>query len=327
MSGLIPSRETCGNGSSNSNYFVRVSTNGNSEIIGDLTVGGTLFVDTIEPVSTTEPVYIKAPNEIGGSTVNTSALVVEGGANRIADGSGLQVSLALYKPFTRGTVNHTTGEDVGTFASWGKDTSDNDVRYGAIFINTTDPRPTNKQGRMNFSIQTNNALSAMLQIDGSQNAVKVLNNAQLQLVDAAGTTTRNIYPGVVKICEIGAITKQTSATLVPESAFTIPTGLTGYWSYTAQMAMGTVGTVADGDIFTLYADVSGGSLVPLTGTINIVDIAENSSNAIFAALSGIVMVRLTAGEIIQFYHSESGTYTFSDGSIRVAYTYLGDTAL
>jgi hypothetical protein len=172
-------------------YYVKVGSGGSSTIPGNLTVNGTLFVDNIEPISTSEPVYINAPNEIGGTQLNNNALIVKGGENRIADGSGAQVGFATYKPFTRGTVNHTVGEDVGSFASWGKDTSDNDVRYGSIFINTTDPTPTNKQGRMNFSIQKNNVFSAMLQIDGSQNRVSVFDGASLT-VDGRISTLADI---------------------------------------------------------------------------------------------------------------------------------------
>lgn len=95
MSGLIPSRQTCANGSSDSNYFVRVGNNGNSEIVGDLTVGGdvdvggnvnvgidinvtqdvnigdTLFVDTIQSKTTAQPVLI---NDTLRTTGNILAL-------------------------------------------------------------------------------------------------------------------------------------------------------------------------------------------------------------------------------------------------------------
>jgi hypothetical protein len=138
---------------------------------------------------------------------------------------------------------------------------------------------------------------------------------------------RQVYPGAVKITSAGTITKQTSATLVPESAFTIPTGLDGYYSFTAQISLGTVGTVADGENFQLYLDVSGGSLSPINGTINILDMTENTANSFSQTPSGIIMQRLTAGQTIQLYHLEQGSYTFGSGSIQVAYTYLGDTAL
>jgi hypothetical protein len=445
MSGLIPSRETCGNGASDSNYFVRVGSNGNSEIIGDLTVGGTLFVDTIEPVSTTEPVYINAPNEIGGTQLNNSALIVEGGANRIADGSGLQVTIATYKPFTRGTIDYDSGEQVGSLSMWGKDTAGNDTKYVDIRGVTTNPTNGAQESRINLSMSKAGTITAYLQLDTSENIVKTLNTTKLQsagqfvaLTDiscngdilvgddlivgdailvgqsvsanrffvnettspgalqgvvyrvdtvdsgrvnhdatnmnitgltgtasavqqicgtrvatratkdgsdninltvgssvAPGATlqrqttagTATYYPGAVKICDIGSITKQSSATLVPESAFTVPAGYDGYYSYTAQVSMDTVGTVADGDIMTLYLDLSGGSLTPVAGSINIIDIAENVNDVIFTAPSGIIMQRLVAGNIIQLYHSEAGTYTFSNGAVRVAYSYLGDTAL
>ena len=138
---------------------------------------------------------------------------------------------------------------------------------------------------------------------------------------------RKVYPGAVRITSAGAITKQTTATLVPESSFTIPADLPGYYSFTAQVSLGGVGTVADGENFQLYLDVSGGSLTPINGTINILDMTENTANTFSQTPSGIIMQRLTAGQVIQLYHLEQGAYTFSSGSIQVAYTYLGDTLL
>jgi hypothetical protein len=134
-----------------------------------------------------------------------------------------------------------------------------------------------------------------------------------------------LYPSFVKITTAGSITKQGSATEITESQFVIP--LDGYYSYTAQIILGTVGTVADGDILTLFGDISGGSLTPINGTTNIIDVAENSSNAIQIAVSGLIYDKLTAGQVIRFFHSEAGTYTFSTGSVQVAYKYEGNKAL
>jgi hypothetical protein len=416
---------------------------------GDVVVDGTLFVDTIEPVSTTEPVYIKAPNELGGEMLNNSALVVEGGANR-NDVNQLQVSIATYKPLTRGTIDYGQGEQVGSLSMWGKDTSANDTKYVDVRGVITNPTNGAEESRVNFVLQKAGVALTLLQLDTSENVVKTLTNTRLQaggniigLADIscagdvyvgddlfvnddvncadvlatasiqanrfvslgttvpsalAGTTyrvngidagrvnhdsvnmnitgltgtagavqqicgtqvatrtvkdasdnitmtigssvapgatlrrqttagTATYYPGAVKICDIGSITKQTSATLVPESAFTVPAGYDGYYSYTAQISMDTVGTVADGDILSIYLDLSGGSLTPVAGSINIIDIAENANDVIFTAPSGIIMQRLVAGNTIQLYHSEAGTYTFSNGAVRVAYSYLGDTAL
>jgi hypothetical protein len=164
-----------------------------------------------------------------------------------------------------------------------------------------------------------------MQIDASENVIKTQNNSRFK--DNTGGTDRTIYPGAVKICTAGSITKETTATLVPESAFTIPAGLDGYYSFTAQVSLGGVGTVSDGENFQLYLDVSGGSLTPVNGTINIIDMTENSANTFSQTPGGIIMQRLTAGQVIQLYHLEQGSYTFTSGSIQVAYTYLGDTAL
>jgi hypothetical protein len=139
-----------------------------------------------------------------------------------------------------------------------------------------------------------------------------------------------VYPSAVKINTAGTITKQTSATLVPNSAFTIPAGLDGYYSFTAQLSLDGVGdTTGTADYLETYLDLSGGSLTPIVGTINILDVVESSTNVIRATFNGIIMQRLTAGQTIQMYHSESPSagFTFSSGSIQIAYTYLGDRAL
>lgn len=168
----------------------------------------------------------------------------------------------------------------------------------------------------------NATIDGRLLMDGAD----ISNNANLVYYDISNIA-RPLFPGLVKICDAGAITKQTSATLVPESAFTIPVGFAGYYSFTAQVSLGTVGTVADGENFQLYLDVSGGSLTPINGTINIIDMTENSANTFSQTPSGIIMQKLNAGDIIQLYHLEQGSYTFGSGSIKVAYTYLGNTAV
>jgi hypothetical protein len=142
---------------------------------------------------------------------------------------------------------------------------------------------------------------------------------------SVGGTIYPLFPSFVKITTAGTITKQTSATLVAESAFTIP--MDGYYSFTAQISLGGVGTVADGENFQLYLDVSGGSLTPINGTINILDMTENTANSFSQTPTGIIMQKLTAGQVIQLYHLEQGSYTFSSGSIQVAYAYLGNDAL
>jgi len=154
----------------------------------------------------------------------------------------------------------------------------------------------------------------------------ISNNTKLVFYDISNIP-RPLFPGLVDITSAGTITKQTSATLVPESAFTIPVGFPGYYSFTAQILLGGVGTVADGENIQIYLDVSGGSLTPIAGTTNIIDMTENSANTFAQTPSGIIMQKLNAGNIIQLYHLEQGSYTFSSGSIQVAYTYLGNTAI
>lgn len=303
-------------------FYLVDEGNGNAMVNGDLTVEGNIYASTI--ISTPEvsgnPFYIKNDNNLGSTPFEDCALIVEAGANR-SDVSGDSVTIATYKPISQKVISYSNAEDIGTFTSFGLDLSDNKIRYASMRISCTNPTTNNTLGRIDFSVQRNNIHEACMQIDASGLAITTQSNYRFK------DRGYNIYPGGVKITTAGAITKETSATLVPESAFTVPAGLDGYYSFTAQISLGTVGTVADGDNIAIYLDVSGGSLTPVNGTINILDMTENSANAFNATPGGIIMQRLTAGQVIQLYHLETGSYLFSTGSIQVAYTYLGDTLL
>jgi hypothetical protein len=166
--------------------------------------------------------------------------------------------------------------------------------------------------------------STRMEIDASSNTIRTDGGSRF------ADRGYNLYASAVKITTAGSITKQTSATLVPESAFTIPTDLDGYYSFTAQLSLDGVGDVSgSADYIETYLDISGGSLTPIVGTINILDVVESSTDVIRATFNGIIMQRLTAGQIIQMYHSESPSagFTFTSGSIQVAYKYEGDTLL
>jgi hypothetical protein len=136
-------------------------------------------------------------------------------------------------------------------------------------------------------------------------------------------STRALYPTIVRIGSDGAITKSTSVVAITNSEYTIP--LSGYYSFTAQIVVGVVGTVADGDTFALFLDIDGGTVDPLNGTSTVFDMTENADQVFKACPSGIIMTRLTAGQVIRAYHRESGSFTYGNSYVKVAYSYLGDT--
>ena len=276
-----------------------------------------LSVINTAPDISLNPLYIKNPNNLGVNPITESAVVIEGGANRI-DISSSPVSLTLYKPFSSQTIGY---QQVGALQFAGVNTAGTTVRYGSVRGVSINATAGATKGMLEFQVLDGLTHSTRMEIDASANVIRT--DADARFSDRG----YNLYPGGVKITTAGSITKETSATLVPESAFTIPVGLDGYYSFTAQVSLGGVGTVSDGENFQLYLDVSGGSLSPINGTINIIDMTENSANAFSQTPGGIIMQRLTAGQVIQLYHLEQGSYTFSSGSIQVAYTYLGDTAL
>jgi hypothetical protein len=125
----------------------------------------------------------------------------------------------------------------------------------------------------------------------------------------------------------GTITKVGSGTEVENSPFTIPTGLDGYWSFTAQVLLNGVAAVDASSNIQVYADISGGALTPINGSINVSDITPNATDSTFIAYTGLMFTRLTAGDVIRLIHLEAGAFTFTSGSIQVAYKYEGDTLL
>jgi hypothetical protein len=350
--GLTAGSATFQTGDPESYLYVRRGANGDSTIDGDLSVAGDLFVagestlPTIVGIDVSlNPVYIKNPYNLSVGEFNEMALIVEGGAQR-TDISGQGVGIATYKPFSQlappGTV-----ENIGALNFYGEDASGFNVRYGRITAQCLDSRTgALRRGRLDLGVLIGNSQQTLLTIDGSANTVRVANSADLVSIGISNTSTAAdisdnvmsnlvrytvssvdypIYPNIVSVKDSGTITKQATATLVPESAFTVP--FTGYYSYTVQISLGNVGTVVNGDVFQFYADVSGGSLTPINGTIYTIQMAENATNTANIVGSGLIYQKLNAGEIIQFYHLESGAFTFTSGGFQAAYKYEGNFAV
>jgi hypothetical protein len=323
-----------------SNYFVRVGATGNSDIIGDLTVGadltvnGSIFNKRIEVIDSSDnPFYIKndknllIPSNSGSFEMPKNALIVEAGADRI-DISNCGVGIATYKPISQNLIESGNAEDVGDIGCYGINTLGQPVKYGAMRVSCVDPTANAMRGRIDFMVKNNNSNRFIMQMDASQNAIKSQNGARF--VDTTGDIDRTIYASALKICDAGVITKNTNATVVPEANFTIPVGLNGYYSYTAQIALDGVGDVSGAnDYITTYIDLVGGSPTPINGTNNITTIVENPSNSVRIVVSGIINHRVVAGNTFNFRHSESSDagFTFTSGSIQVTYMYLGDSVL
>lgn len=160
-------------------------------------------------------------------------------------------------------------------------------------------------------------------------------NGGLTMANADASNNTNVimygsYPlapcAIKVISPVPTITKQTSATIVSGSAFTIP--ITGYYAVTAQISLTTIGSSTPAsDTITIYNDVSGGALTPINGAINTFNVVPNAVSAFYATSSGIIQQKLNAGDILNFYHLESGGYTFGAGSIGISYAYLGNNAI
>lgn len=169
-------------------YLTRANDNGDVDISGSVTVEGTVFTDFIQSLSASDPIYITNPDELGGAALASSAVVIEGGANRV-DISQSQVTLALVKPITSNQVDHVAGEQVGSWSSWGKDAAAAARKISDIRSVTTNPSATNMQTRLNIALATGASDPVtLLQIDTSLNGVRAIGGATFQVVDLSDST-------------------------------------------------------------------------------------------------------------------------------------------
>lgn len=177
--GLLACKTVYASAATDSNYFVKVGAEGNSEIVGDLTVGGDIIVgndiyaSTVIsiPEATGNPFYIKNPNNIGTAPLSDNAVVIEGGNNRSLDEPAAGVGLALTKPFTSGL-----GEDIGTLSMYGKDAVGAEARYAYIRAGSRGNTAGNVKGSLQFGVA-----GALLEMDGSANIFNTVGDLATQL--------------------------------------------------------------------------------------------------------------------------------------------------
>jgi hypothetical protein len=317
--GLISCKAVCATAASNSNYFVRVGGEDSADIAGDLVVGGDIYASTIisAPDISLNPFYIKNENNLGINPITESAVIIEGGANRI-DISSSPVALTLYKPFSSQTVGY---QQVGALQFAGVNTAGTAVRYGSVRGISLNATSGATKGMLEFQVLDGTLHSTRMEIDASANVIRTDGGSRFS------DRGYNLYASAVKINTAGTITKVATATEVPESPYTIPTGLDGYWSFTAQISLADVSGVDASSNIQVFADISGGALTPINGSINVSDITPNATDSTFIAYTGLMFDRLTAGDVIRLIHLEAGAFTFTSGSIQVAYKYEGDTLL
>ena len=259
------------------------------------------------------------------------------------------MAFTLDKQISRGSVSAGSPESIGSFNVIGRNTAETlSVPYGQIDVQCTNPGSGTAAGRINFNVARASGVPTLLALDGDQLEVRIPNgylisngiqNNSGSIIDIAtaadiaantnmilysiSSASYPVYPQFVNVTTAGAITKQTTATLITQSAYTVP--LAGYYSFTAQVSLGTVGTIVAEDTLSIYADLSGGAVTPIAGSISLIDVAENSANAINQVVSGMFMQKFAVGDVIQFYHIEGGSaWTFGSGTVQVAYMYQGN---
>jgi hypothetical protein len=266
------------------------------------------------------PVYIKNPNNLGINPITESAVIIEGGADRV-DISNEAVSLSLFKPISMNLVGGY--EQIGAIQFAGINSVGTTVRYGSVRGVCTNPTSGATKGRLEFNVIDNLTHSVRMEIDASANVIRTDGGSRFS------DRGYKLYPDGVKITTAGVITKETTPTLVPESAFTIPTGLDGYYSYSAYIFLAGVGDVSGAnDYIDTLLDISG--VGAITGTEVISTIVELAGvNTVRLSVCGLIPQRLTEGQTVRLFHLESAEagFTFTNGSIQVNYMYHGDTSL
>lgn len=98
---------------------------------------------------------------------------------------------------------------------------------------------------------------------------------------------------------------------------------TGYYQFMAQFTATAIGSF-DGvsDVITFYADISGGSLTPIIGSIH--DITSVNGTNFEYSFGGYAFAN--AGETIRMIHIDTGSFTMTSGVLYVLWKYMGDGA-
>jgi hypothetical protein len=308
-----------------------LTVNGNLSVGKDISANGDIYTDTIKVDNITTltdtsgvPIYIRNPKNIGLIPISNSAVIIEGGADRegISGDRLAPVALTLFKPFVGGISGENDLVGAINFAGLNDNPTTEIVRYASIRAVCTDPTNNFHRSRLDFAVLENNTHNVRMRIDSSNNTISTVNNSRFN------DRGYNMYPTALKICEAGVITKQTDITAVPESEFTIPENLGGYYSYSAYIFLAGVGDVSGAnDYIDTTFSKNGDSFLGSQGIIT--SVVKSDANAVRISLGGIFPVRFNPGDVLLMFHRESPEvgFTFDIGSIQVVYQYLGDNVL
>jgi hypothetical protein len=146
-------------------------------------------------------------------------------------------------------------------------------------------------------------------------------NATLQL-SISGETTVSYQPSRMKatsaISSGSTVSFTNSAQILTNSS--VVASRTGYYQFIAQFRTDAIGSFDAGtDIISFYADISGGSLTPLVGSIH--DITYTTATTFEYTFSGYAFA--TAGDTINLIHVDTGTFTMTNAVLFVLWNYIG----
>jgi len=175
-------------------------------------------------------------------------------------------------------------------------------------------------------VKCSTTVAADIRKDGSNNITFTVGGPaapETDLKKQTATATYTYTPTLIKatsaIASGSTLSFTNTAEKLANASFTAP--YTGYYQFIGQVRITSVGSFDVGtDSISFYADVAGGSLTPLIGSLN--DICCVASGSDFEqTITGYVYA--TAGQTVDMYHIDVGVFTITGGTLFVMWKYLG----
>lgn len=290
--GLLSSTAVAYTGADNSNIFARLgqANIGTLAVTGDITSGGNISA--------------------GGNVTATGDVIV---------GDDLFVTQTI--ECCDMTVKEVTGQLSGITISVNGTSAGRVNSDGTTMIVQG---LTGDEGKVQVKCGT--LLASNIQKDVSNNVTFTVggpNAPEASLKVQNSTATYDYTPTLIKatsaISSGSTLSFTNTAEKLTNASFTAP--YTGYYQFLGQVRITSISSFDVGtDSITFYADVSGGSLSPLVGSIN--DICCVASGSDFEqTISGYVYA--TAGQTIDMYHIDVGVFTITGGSLFILWKFMG----
>lgn len=293
--GLLSSVSVAYNGSDNSNIFARLGQDniGNLLVTGDIGADGSIVA--------------------GADVVATGDMVVGDDltVTQTIDCRDMNVN-ETSPSFLSGITFKVGGTNAGRVNSDGT----NMILQGLTGTNC------------DIQLKCGTVIASDIQKDGANNITFTVGGPGAPETRLRKETTAGVVeyvPSLMKstsaISSGSTVSFTNTAEVLTNSTVTAP--YTGYYQFMAQFTSTSIGSFDAGtDVMTFYADISGGALTPIVGSIK--DITNVTATTFETTFSGYAYA--TAGDIIRLIHIDTGTFTISGGALFVLWQYMGDGA-